>query len=269
MIARRARSLLIAFLAGIATLAGVPAVGSAQAPPTVVLVHGAFSDKTSWAAVEDTLRGTGYRAIAVDNPLRGPAHDTAALNAVLDTVDGPVVLAGHSYGGVVITNTTHPSVEALVYVAGIAPVPGEPAQLTIDPIRYPEGKLLPPVVQPRIVSDDTNLLGTNIDLVIDPDRFREAFAADLPEQQARELAENQRSFALTANLEPVTHAAWQTVPSWYVIPRQDMAVPTRAQRVMAERAGATATEVDGAHAIHISRPDVVAETIMDAASSTR
>lgn len=238
--------------------------------PTVVLVHGAFADESSWNGVVADLSARGYKVVNADNPLRGPSYDAASVRAVIDSINGPVILVGHSYGGVVITNaaTGADNVEALVYVAGMVPDRGEPAISTINPLRYPEGRLLPPVLLPTVAPDTTNPVGYNLDVYVNPQFFREVFAADLPAETAATMAAKQQSLALAANLEPSGEPAWRALPSWSVIPRQDLTVPTRAQRDMAARAGSTVTEVDASHAVLVSQPGVVAQVIATADAAT-
>ena len=136
-------ALLMTVAAGVIFGSGA-AVASPK--PTVVLVHGAFADATSWDGVAADLRSRGYRVVAPDNPLRGPAYDASVIEKTVADIDGPVVLVGHSYGGAVITNVHDPKVQSLVYIAAFAPVQGEPVQITIDPIRFPGSQLLPPAL---------------------------------------------------------------------------------------------------------------------------
>ncbi|WP_235916525.1 alpha/beta fold hydrolase [Antrihabitans cavernicola] len=250
------------------TTFGIGEAAAAPAKPTVVLVHGAFADASSWDGVAAQLRAQGYPVLTPDNPLRGPSNDAAVIKRVLDGISGPVVLVGHSYGGEVITNAARntPNVKALVYVSAIAPAQGEPGQLTIDPIRYPGSELLPPVLLPKIVDDPQGPAGKNLDVYIAPDRFREAFAADVPADKAAEMAARQKSLALAANLEPSGPPAYENHPSWWLLPTEDKAVPPSAQRAMAARAHSKVTEIAGSHAILVSHPEAVT-ALVDAADA--
>lgn len=250
------------------TLLAAPAHAAPR--PTVVLVHGAFADESSWDGVAADLAARGYPVVTADNPLRGPAYDAASVRRVIDGIDGPVILVGHSYGGVVITNaaTGADNVDALVYVAAMVPDQFEPALNTINPIQYPEGRLLPPVLLPTLAPDATSPLGQNLDVYVNPRYFREVFAADVPEPKVAQMIARQQSLALAANLEPSGPPAWRTLPSWYLIPRQDLTVPTRAQRAMATRAGSTVVETDASHAVLVSQPGAVADLVAAADAGT-
>ncbi|WP_410876972.1 alpha/beta fold hydrolase [Nocardia sp. A7] len=249
----------------------VPALATADpGDPTLVLVHGAFADATSWDGVAAELRGRGYRVVTVDNPLRGPRNDAQALQSVLDGIDGPVVLVGHSYGGVVITNTHSPKVKANVYIAAFAPAQGEFVQGLLDPIRFPGSQLLPPALQVRVVDDPSGVAGRNIDGYIDEPYFHPIFAPDVSAETAAEMYTHQQSAALGANLEPSGSPSWATTPSWYLISGDDKVIPAAAQRFMAGRAApATTREISSSHASPVSQPDAVADTIVEAANSVR
>ena len=252
------------------TLLTTLGLGVAQAPaepvgkPTVVLVHGAFADPSSWDAVAAQLRGEGYTVVTPDNPLRGPANDAAAIKRVLDSISGPVILVGHSYGGVVVTNAARnaSNVVALVYLAAIVPAQFEPPQLAIDPIRYPGSKLLPPVLLPKLVPG-------GVDVYINPDYFREAFAADVPADKAAQMAASQHSLALTAQLEPSGAPAYENHRSWWLLTTQDQAVPPSAQQAMAARAHSQVTAIASSHAVMVSHPDAVATMVTQADAATR
>jgi pimeloyl-ACP methyl ester carboxylesterase len=249
-------------LAAVAAALLLPAAdASARQPkPTIVLVHGAFADASGFGAVTDRLHDRGYSVIAPANPLRGPASDAAYVASVLKTIDGPIVLVAHSYGGAVTTEAaTHaPNVKALVYLNALALDTGE-TNLGITE-RFPNefGKALRPRPFPG---------GT--DLYVDPASFRRLFAADLPARTTARMASAQRPVSLEAIQEPVTAPAWKTLPSWYLIGRQDEVISPAAQRFMAKRAKAHTVEIDSSHVSYISHPDAVADLIVRAARSVR
>jgi pimeloyl-ACP methyl ester carboxylesterase len=230
--------------------------------PTVVLVHGAFAESSSWDGVVDPLRDAGHPVIAAANPLRGLAADAAAVSDLVRTVDGPVVLVGHSYGGLVISNVAADAGEivGLVYACGFAPDPGESANTLAS--MFP-GSTLPDALQPVPRGDGTT------DLYITQERFHEQFCADVPAAQAARMAVTQRPVTLEALNEPSgDRPLWKEVPSRFVIGEKDRNIPPAAQHHMAERAGATRTvEVPGAsHAISVSQPEATARLILEAAA---
>ncbi|MGY1671669.1 alpha/beta fold hydrolase [Geodermatophilus sp. SYSU D00710] len=235
------------------------------APPTVVLVHGAFADSSSWNGVIAELRRDGHPVIGVANPLRSLAGDAEFLRDVLDGVDGPIVLAGHSYGGSVMSEAAegHPRVRALVYVASFLLEAGESTGELAG--RYP-GNELGPALRPVPVRGPGGR--PRDDFYIEQDRFREVFAADLPADVAELMAVTQRPITADALADEATTAAWRTIPSWTLVTRQDLAVPAQAQRFMAERASSHTVEVDASHAVTVSRPDVVARLVDEAARAT-
>ncbi|MEV6137903.1 alpha/beta hydrolase [Nocardia sp. NPDC051990] len=247
------------------TLASTPILAAAPAAaeplPTIVLVHGAFADTTSWNGVAATLRDHGYQVVVPDNPLRGPANDAAAIQRTLDTISGPVVLVGHSYGGFVITNVHDPKVQALVYIAAFAPVQGEFALLEIDPIRFPGTRLLPPALQLCVVDDPHGLAGKNIDSYVAPDYFNSVFAQDVSPEVAADMVAHQRSLAVAANVEPSGAPSWSSTPSWYLVSADDRVIPPASQRFMANRMGAHTSEVGASHASLVSRPAEVADVV--------
>jgi pimeloyl-ACP methyl ester carboxylesterase len=228
--------------------------------PTIVLVHGAFAESASWNRVIEPLSAAGHRVIAAANPLRGLAADAAAVSDVVRQIEGPVVLVGHSYGGAVITNVDAANVVALVYVAAFAPAPGETcfALSTMFP-----GSSLGDALESWPRTDGTT------DLTIARDRFHEQFCADVPAPEAALMAATQRPATQEALTEPSGETSlWSTVPSWFVVAELDRNIPAQLQRYVAERAGAEqAVEVAGAsHAVAVSRPEVVAQTILEAAA---
>ncbi|WP_307867863.1 alpha/beta fold hydrolase [Umezawaea beigongshangensis] len=245
------------------TASATPDRGDRDPKPTVVLVHGAFADSSSWNDVVSRLQKRGYPVLAVANPLRGLESDAAHVADVVNSVPGPVVLAGHSYGGALITlaATSTPNVRALAYVAAFQPDTGESA-LGLSG-QFPGSKLGP---------DTTNVLdhGGEPELSIKPADFREVFAADVPAADARVMAVTQRPVAqqaLAAGL-PGT-PAWKSLPSWALIATQDNAIPAAAQEFMAERAGSHVERVRASHAVSVSEPGAVTDLIVEAARATR
>ncbi|KOV53255.1 alpha/beta hydrolase [Streptomyces sp. AS58] len=236
-----------------------------QKKPTVVLVHGAFADSSSWNGVVKRLQREGYRVLAAANPLRGLASDAAYVRSVIKGVSGPVVLVGHSYGGAVISSAAAdiPQVKALVYIAAFAPDKGE-STLGLSG-KFPGSTLGPTLKQvPFPQSDGT----TGTDLYIEPEKFHDQFAADVPTAQTDLMAATQRPVAASALEEKATAAAWKTIPSWNLIATRDYNIPPAAQRYMAERAHAHTTEVKASHAVSVSRPAAVARIIDRAARAT-
>src|SRR6266853_2635707 len=233
--------------------------------PTIVFVHGGWADSSGWNQEITNLERRGFPVIAPANPLRALASDTAYIRSVLQTISGPIVLVGHSYGGAVITNAAAgvPNVQALVYIAAFAPDKGEslfqlvtmnpgtqigPATLDFRPYPLPGG-------------------GTGIDLYIKKSAFHDAFAADLPLRVTDQMQAGQRPFANEAFLSPSGDPAWKTIPSWYMVATQDHAIPPATERFMAQRAHATTVEVDSSHVAMISQPEATTRLILDAADS--
>lgn len=219
----------------------------------VVLVHGGFVDGSGWQGVYDHLSADGYQVAVVQNPTQSLADDVAATQQILDALDGPAVLVGHSYGGVVITEAgNHPNVAALVYITAFAPDKGESVSTLIaDP---PPGAPVPPILPPR-----------DGYLFLDREKFAASFAADVPEKAAAFMADSQVPWGVDALEGAVTQPAWQAKPSWYLVATDDHMIPPAAQRSMAQRAGATVSETPGSHAVYVSRPAVVAAVIAQAA----
>ncbi|MFF0726153.1 alpha/beta fold hydrolase [Streptomyces sp. NPDC004134] len=232
--------------------------------PTVVLVHGAFADGSSWNGVVDKLKRAGHPVLAPANPLRGLRSDAAYLRDVLDGVEGPVVLAGHSYGGSVISEAAagDDKVKALVYVAAFLPDEGESAAEL-------SGKFPGSTLGETLKEVPTALPGgaAVTDLYIDQDKFHGQFAADVPPATARRMAATQRPITSAALGEGAGAAAWRTVPSWALLTTEDKNIPVAAQRFMAERAEARTVTLDASHAVTVSRPDAVADLIEEAAKS--
>ncbi|MFC9592110.1 alpha/beta fold hydrolase [Streptomyces sp. NPDC056944] len=234
--------------------------------PTIVLVHGAFADASSWSGTIRRLQHAGYPVLAPANPLRGLAADTAYLRSVLASVDGPVVLVGHSYGGAVISGAAagDSRVKALVYIAAFTPDKGESAAGLAA--RFP-GSTLGDTVNPRPYPLPDG--GTGTELVIERARFHGQFAADVPAGEAAVMAATQRPVATAALEEKAGEPAWKTIPSWALIATADKNIPAAAERWMARRAGSHITEVDASHAVAVSRPAVVTHVILAAARATR
>jgi len=232
--------------------------------PTVVLVHGAFADGSSWSGVIERLSRRGIKVTAPANPLRGISADAAYATSVLAQTPGPVVLVGHSYGGAVISNaaTQADNVVGLVFVAAFAPDEGE--RLGEVEAGSKDSVLNSALVPLQYPTADG---GTATEFVIDPSKAREAFAGDLSDEQAALIAAIQRPIAEAAFSEPNGAPAWKNLPSWAVVATGDKAAGTDVVRSMAERAGAKITEADGSHVIMISQPDVVANVIMEAVAA--
>jgi pimeloyl-ACP methyl ester carboxylesterase len=229
---------------------------------TIVLVHGAFADSSSWNGVIEPLEEGGHSVIAAANPLRGLASDAEAVSDVVRSIEGPVVLVAHSYGGAVITNVAADAGEitGLVYVNALAPEPGESA---FDLAGKFPGSTTGDAVRPIPRSDGTT------DLVLAPELFHDNFCADLPEEQAARMAVTQRPATQEALTEPSgDDSLWKQVPSWFVFGEEDRNLPADLHRFLAERAGARRTvEIPGAsHAISVSQPEATAEVILEAAA---
>ena len=255
------------FIALVFTLV-ITSAGSVNATspkPTIVLVHGGWDNSTGWNAVVAKLQKSGFDVIAPANPLRSLASDAAYVSSVLDTIEGPIVLVGHSYGGAVITNAAlgHENVNALVYIAAFAPDVGEslfqlvtmnpgsqigPATLITRPYPLPGG-------------------GEGTDLYLTREGVRTAFAQDLPRKTTDLMFATQRPFSQEAFVEPSGTAAWKSIPSWYLVASDDHAIPPMTQRFMATRAGAQTSEVYSSHVPQISQPDAVTQIILQAAAS--
>ena len=233
--------------------------------PTVLLVHGAFAESASWNGVVTDLRRRGYPVIAIANPLRGLRPDAAYTRAVVDSVGGPVVIAGHSYGGAVMAEAAEgaTNVKALVYVASFTLDVGESCGDLAA--KFP-GSELSSALQPVPFPLPDGSMGT--DLYIQQDKFHGVFAADVAADVAEQMAATQRPVADTALTDTATAASWKTIPSWAVITTQDLAIPPESMRFMAQRAGSTAVEVEASHAVTVSQPGPVAELIDSAARAT-
>jgi pimeloyl-ACP methyl ester carboxylesterase len=235
-----------------------------ETTPTVVLVHGAFADASSWSGVIERLQAKGVKVTAPANPLRGIAADAAYLGAVLRQIEGPVLAVGHSYGGAVITNaaTDAENVVGLVYVAAFAPDEGE--ALGAAQAGSKDSVLNTALVPSQYPSADG---GSGTEFSIDPTKARHAFAGDLSDQEAALIGATQRPVAELAFSEPSGPPAWKDRPSWAVVATADRAAGTDVTRSMAERAGARITEVEGSHVIMVSQPQAVTDVIMEAVAA--
>jgi pimeloyl-ACP methyl ester carboxylesterase len=224
----------------------------ANARPTVVLVHGGFVDGAGWEGVYRTLKTDGYDVSIVQNPTLSLAGDVAATRQVIAQATGPVVLVGHSYGGVVITEAgTDPKVSKLVYIAAFAPDKGESvASLIKNPV---PGAPVPPILPPQ-----------DGFLFLDRNKFAASFAADVDAETAEFMADAQVPWGVAALEGAVSEPAWKTKPSWYLVATDDKMIPPAAQRFMSQRAGSTVVESAGSHAIYVSRPKDVASIIKQA-----
>lgn len=234
--------------------------------PTVVFVHGAFADSSGWYGAMNRLRTDGYPVRAANNPLRGLPSDSTYVQDFLHTIKGPVILVGHSYGGEVITNAAadNPNVKALVYIAASVPDTGESlADLTAHPVDHPAAPL--PLQEVDFTKPDGS---HSTDVYIDPAKFRDVFAADVNHTEATNMADTQEPIDLAALNQPATAAAWRTIPSWYLVAKQDHAISPDLERWMAKRAGSHITEINSSHAAMVSHPAAVAELVEQAAHGT-
>jgi pimeloyl-ACP methyl ester carboxylesterase len=220
--------------------------------PSVVLVHGGFVDGSGWKGVYKILRDEGYTVSVVQHPTVSLDDDVAATKRVIDSQGRPVILVGHSYGGVVITEAgTHPKVAGLVYIAAFAPDAGESiSKLIANP---PPGAPVPPILPP-------------VDgfLFLDREKFAASFAADVDTGEAEFMADSQLPWGVDALNGEVSTPSWRTKPSWYLIAKDDKMIPPLAQSFMSQRAGSIVVEVPGSHAVYVSRPDAVAALIKQA-----
>jgi pimeloyl-ACP methyl ester carboxylesterase len=247
-------------LVSAAALGFLAVAGSAQAAPAgtikdIVLVHGAFADGSGWQGVHDILSKDGYKVTVVQNPTTSLADDVAATKRAIAAQDGPAILVGHSYGGVVISEAGNdPKVKGLVYVAAFAPDAGESVNSLIA--NPPPGAPQPPILPPQ-----------DGFLFLDRTKFAAAFAADVKPALAQFMADSQVPWGVAALAGQVTNPAWKAKPSWYLVTKDDHMIPAPAQRQMAARAKATVTETAGSHAIYVSNPKIVAHLIEQAAES--
>ncbi|MBO3086045.1 alpha/beta fold hydrolase [Cellulomonas fengjieae] len=231
--------------------------------PTVVLVHGAFADASGWSGVISRLTAAGYQTYAPANPLRSLSGDAAYIRAFLATIEGPVVLVGHSYGGAVITNAAvgADNVTALVYIAGFALEEGEAAGAATA-----LGSDGPPpdLTQVILLRPFPDAGDGNADGYLKPEIFPQVFCQDLPPEEGAIMALSQRPAALATLGEPSGPPAWKSLPAWYLVASSDRVIPPAAERAMALRAGATTVEIESSHVAMISHPDEVTALIQQA-----
>ena len=256
------RILKTAFVLGALSVLAAPAAAE-SAKPTVVLVHGAFADASSWNGVIARLEKDGYPVVAVANPLRSVKSDGDYVGRIVAGIKTPVVLVGHSYGGAVISEAAAETknVEALVYVAAFAPDKGESAADLSG--KFPGSTLAPTLAEPVALENGGK------DLYIQQDKFHEQFAADVPAKAAKLMAATQRPITEAALTEGAPGTAWQTIPSWFIYGDADKNIPAKALGWMAERAHSKETVVvkGASHVVMVSHPDKVAKIIEDAASA--
>jgi pimeloyl-ACP methyl ester carboxylesterase len=230
---------------------------ASAALPAVVLVHGGFVDGSGWEDVYKMLKKDGYNVSIVQNSTSSLADDVAATKRVIAAQNMPVVLVGHSYGGVVITEAGNdPKVAGLVYIAAFAPDKGESvAALIKDPV---PGAPVPPILPPQ-----------DGYLSLDRAKFAASFAADLPKEKADFMANSQVPWGLEALNGAISEPAWKTKPSWYLVATDDKMIPPPAQQFMSKRAASTVVEVRGSHAVYVSKPEAVAALIKQAAKRVK
>jgi pimeloyl-ACP methyl ester carboxylesterase len=223
----------------------------------ILLVHGGFVDGSGWQGVYKALRKTGYNVTIVQNPTLSLADDVAVTKRALAAQNGPALLVGHSYGGVVITEAGNdPKVAGLVYIAAFAPDKGESVSALIkDP---PPGAPVPPILPPH-----------DGYLFLDRAKFAASFAADVSADAAEFMADSQVPWGVEALSGTISQPAWKTKPSWYLVSTEDRMIPPDAQRAMSKRAGSTVVEVKGSHAVYVSQPGAVAALIEQAAKGVK
>lgn len=236
------------------------AIDTSDRPPSsgirnVILVHGAFADGAGWEGLHRILATKGYTVAVVQHPTRSFAEDVGYVSRAISAMDGPVILIGHSYGGAVITEAGRdPKVKALVYVAGWVPDAGQSVFSLIG--NLPAGSAQPPILPPQ-----------DGFIIVDPERFPDSFAQDVEPAKAKFMAIAQVPWGLEAANGTVSEPAWKSKPSWYLLTTEDRMIPPEGQRVMADHAGMRVTEVAGSHAVFMSRPEVVASMIEEAAQN--
>jgi pimeloyl-ACP methyl ester carboxylesterase len=237
--------------------------GTSGEKPTIVLVHGAFADGSSWNGVIERLERQGYKVMAPANPLRGLYSDSAYIASVLKSIKGPIVLAGHSYGGAVISTAAagNPQVKSLVYISALMPDVGESGMSLAT--RFPSA--LGTATQAVPYQAGGGVSGT--DLYLKRDKVHPVFAACLPASQANLLADTQRPVATTAFSETAKVAAWKTIPSWALVARQDMTINPAQERFEAKRARSHTVEIDSCHVSLVAQPGAVADLILQAATA--
>jgi pimeloyl-ACP methyl ester carboxylesterase len=230
---------------------------SEELTKSIVLVHGGFADGSGWESVYKILKAEGYNVAIVQNPTISLSDDVAVTKRIIDAQDSSVILVGHSYGGVVITEAgNHPKVTGLVYIAAFAPDSGESVSTLIQ--NPPPGAPVPPILPPQ-----------DGFLFLDRAKFHESFAADVDKEKAAFMADSQVPWGIEALGGAVSEPAWKTKPSWYLVAADDKMIPPPAQRFMSERAGATVVESPGSHAVYVSQPEAVAKLIVEAARGVK
>jgi len=253
-----ARGMLLGLVPVMALVLGQGEVFMSQASAVegiknVVLVHGGFVDGSGWRGVYDLLKKDGYNVSIVQNPTTSLTEDVAVTKRTLAALNGPAILVGHSYGGVVITEAGNdPRVTGLVYITAFAPDKGESVSSLIQ--NPPPGAPVPPILPPQ-----------DGFLFLDRAKFAASFAADVTRTEAAFMADSQVPWGLDALNGAVSQPAWKTKPSWYLVATDDKMIPPDAQRAMSKRAGATVVEVKGSHAVYVSQPQAVASIIQQAA----
>jgi len=238
--------------------------------PTVAFVHGAFADSSGWGATLATLDAAGFPVIAIPNHLRGLTADADYVRSVLSSIEGPVVLVGHSYGGAVIGEAARgaENVSSLVFVAAYILDEGESIATVLDPDQFPGGLIGPNTTIQRPFADASFSGGIDADLYITTEHFADVFAADVPQDRARLMAFEQRPLSLSALTGVAAgRPAWRDLPSWALVTEQDHAIPATGQKWMADRAGATISKVDSSHAVMVSHPEAVTQTVLEAAEA--
>ncbi|HKY32672.1 MAG TPA: alpha/beta hydrolase [Candidatus Polarisedimenticolia bacterium] len=230
---------------------------SGSATNNIVLVHGGFVDGSGWEGVHKALRKDRFNVSIVQNPTVSLADDVSVTKRVIAAQNGPVILVGHSYGGVIITEAGNdPNVVGLVYIAAFAPDKGESVSSLIkDP---PPGAPVPPILPPR-----------DGFLFLDREKFPASFAADVEPTKAEFMADSQVPWGVEALNGAISQPAWKTKPSWYLVATDDKMIPPPAQRAMSKRAGATVVEVPGSHSVYVSQPGAVAALIVKAAKGVK
>jgi len=255
----RTRLILFTFLPIMAMMYGagkelMAQTHTSQVVKNIVLVHGGLVDGSGWKDVYKALKKDGYTVAIIQIPTISLADDVAVTKRAIATLSGPVILVGHSYGGVVITEAGNdPKVAGLVYVTAFAPDKGESAASLIK--NAPQGAPVPPILPPQ-----------DGYLFLDKTKFPAAFAADVSPDVASFMADSQVPWGVEALSGAITQPAWRTKPSWYLVTTEDKMIPPDAQRAMSKRAGSTVVEVKSSHAVYVSHPQVVAHLIEQAAT---
>ncbi|NBM21119.1 alpha/beta fold hydrolase [Streptomyces sp. GC420] len=250
--------------AGPAAADGMPTApeGGAGAKPTVVMVHGAFADALSWASVVERLQSDGFPVVSASNPLRGLANDSAYIASLLETIKGPIVMVGHSYGGAVISHAAagNSRVKSLVYISALMPEKGEILGRIAE--KFVGGRLNDALRNMPFQDAD----GRGTDLYVDPEKFAGVLAGDLPAAAAAAMAAAQRPIVASAFSERATKAAWKKIPSWALVAKNDKALAPDYERFAAKRARSHTVEIPSSHMAMLSHPDAVAQLIRDAAA---